>query len=330
MKFAVAALLGVTSAALSEKQLIHNQLVALSGMVSEFDAPEKDAIFNRIAERKDELANQLLAHPEHTESILSEVATLKGLVRSVDAQNYDAAMNLMEARKEQLKSQLVSLVYEKIDPATIKFPENVTEANKADLAKKLEATKADLDAAKTKAEKALVDAQAIEDEAKKAEAVTAADKEVATAVAKLLKYKADAAYFKLDEAKRLKVKTAYDAWVAAYKVWKEETDTAKKADALTKLDTAMEALKTEFPEIAPGDSTVNGEPPSGGSTVFIVIGVVLVLAAAVGGGLWYKNKSGKSNSEGGEADDRKLYKSQIASVNAHKKAQKVALVDADV
>jgi hypothetical protein len=40
MKFAVAALLGVTSAALSEKQLIHNQLVALSGMVSEFDAPK--------------------------------------------------------------------------------------------------------------------------------------------------------------------------------------------------------------------------------------------------------------------------------------------------
>jgi len=100
MKFAVAALLGVTSAALSEKQLIHNQLVALSGMVSEFDTPEKDVIFNRIAERKDELANQLLAHPEHTESILSEVATLKGLVRTVDAENYDGAMSLMESRKE--------------------------------------------------------------------------------------------------------------------------------------------------------------------------------------------------------------------------------------
>ena len=104
MKFAVAALLGVTSAALSQKQMIHNQLVSLSGMVSEFDAPEKDAIFNKIAERKDELANQLLAHPEHTESILSEVATLKGLVRTVDAQNYDGAMSLMEARKDQLKS----------------------------------------------------------------------------------------------------------------------------------------------------------------------------------------------------------------------------------
>lgn len=78
-------------------------------MVSEFDAPEKDAIFNRIAQRKDELANQLLAHPEHTESILSEVATLKGLVRTVDAQNFDGAMSLMEARKDQLKSELLSL-----------------------------------------------------------------------------------------------------------------------------------------------------------------------------------------------------------------------------
>jgi transposase len=109
MKFAVAALLGVTSAALSQKQLIHNQLVSLSGMVSEFEAPEKDAIFNRIAHRKDELANQLLAHPEHTQSILAEVATLKGLVRTVDAQNFDGAMSLMESRKELLKSELLSL-----------------------------------------------------------------------------------------------------------------------------------------------------------------------------------------------------------------------------
>jgi len=104
MKFGLAALLGFSSAALSQKQLLHNQLVALSGMVSEFDAPEKDAIFSKIAERKDELANQLLAHPEHTESILSEVATLKGLVRTVDAQNYDGSMSHMEARKDQLKS----------------------------------------------------------------------------------------------------------------------------------------------------------------------------------------------------------------------------------
>ena len=140
MKFAVAALLGVTSAALSEKQLIHNQLVALSGMVSEFDAPEKDAIFNRIAERKDELANQLLAHPEHTESILSEVATLKGLVRTVDAQNYDGAMSLMEARKEQLKSQLVSLANAAapaapLDPKSVVYTSNV----KDDVAEDLEA-----------------------------------------------------------------------------------------------------------------------------------------------------------------------------------------------
>ncbi len=100
MKFAIAALLGVTSAALTQKQLIHNQLVALSKMVSEFDAPEKDAIFSRIAQRKDELANQLLAHPEHTESILSEISTLKGLVHTVEAQNYDGAMSLMESRKD--------------------------------------------------------------------------------------------------------------------------------------------------------------------------------------------------------------------------------------
>jgi hypothetical protein len=53
MKFSVAALLGVTSAALSRSQLLYNQLDALSGTVSEFDAPEKDLIFNRIYQTKD-------------------------------------------------------------------------------------------------------------------------------------------------------------------------------------------------------------------------------------------------------------------------------------
>jgi len=93
-------------------------------MVSQFDAPEKDAIFNRIAERKDELTNQLLAHPEHTQSILSEVATLKGLVRTVDAQNYDGALSLMEARKDQLKYELLSLADSAApaDPSSIVLP----------------------------------------------------------------------------------------------------------------------------------------------------------------------------------------------------------------
>ena len=67
MKFSVAALLGVTSAALSQSQLLYNELDALSGRVYEFDTSEKDPIFNRIVHRKNELA------------------TLKGLIHIVDA-----------------------------------------------------------------------------------------------------------------------------------------------------------------------------------------------------------------------------------------------------
>jgi len=93
---------------------------------------------------------------------------------------------------------------------------------------------------------------------------------------------------------------------------------------LVKLTAAEKEYKTAFPDV-----TYTPASGSGGSTAFIVIGVVLVLAAAVGGAFWYKKKQ-SGDKEGGEADDRKLYKSQIASVNAHKKAQKVALVDADV
>ena len=126
-------------------------------------------------------------------------------------------------------------------------------------------------------------------------------------------------YVSFDQTKRDAVLAAWTAWNDAYKALNAEKDETKKPALLTKVTETQAA----FDKLA-GDSS-----SSGGSTVFIVIGVVLVLAAAVGGALWYKKKQ-SADKEGGEADDRKLYKSQIASVNAHKKAQKVALVDADV
>jgi len=135
----------------------------------------------------------------------------------------------------------------------------------------------------------------------------------------------DVAYLskKVDDRKAINV--AYKAWVDAYKAWNEETDAARKEPLLKALNEKQAAFSKVFPEALKGSDAAGGS-----STAFIVIGVVLVLAAAVGGGLWYKKKQGDAKNEGGEADDRKLYKSQIASVNAHKKAQKVALVDADV
>ena len=127
-------------------------------------------------------------------------------------------------------------------------------------------------------------------------------------------------FWSLDKAHRDDVAAKWTAWNDAYIAYKpDEPDATKKAAALKKVKDAEKAFNDAF-----------GTSGGSSSTAFIVIGVVLVLAAAVGGGLWYKNKQGKNNAEGGEADDRKLYKSQIASVNAHKKAQKVALVDADV
>jgi len=69
MKYSIAALLVVTSAALSRSQLLYNELDALSRRVSEFDALEKDLIFNRITHRNNELA------------------TLKGLIRPANGQN---------------------------------------------------------------------------------------------------------------------------------------------------------------------------------------------------------------------------------------------------
>lgn len=105
---------------------------------------------------------------------------------------------------------------------------------------------------------------------------------------------------------------------------------------MTALKEKEEAFKKLFPLEAVADKPAadgaagTTEKEGGSGTVFIVLGVVLVVAAAAGGFFYYKKKAGAEGKEGGEADDRKLYKSQIASVNAHKKAQKVALVDADV
>jgi len=39
MKYAVAVLLGLASASFSEKQLLHNEVVALSELISEFEKP---------------------------------------------------------------------------------------------------------------------------------------------------------------------------------------------------------------------------------------------------------------------------------------------------
>jgi len=65
-------------------------------------------IFSKISFRKNELTNQLVAHPEHKQAILAEVNTLKGIVLSVYAKNYDEAINLMEARKNTLASRIMS------------------------------------------------------------------------------------------------------------------------------------------------------------------------------------------------------------------------------
>jgi len=126
-------------------------------------------------------------------------------------------------------------------------------------------------------------------------------------------------YLSFDKTKRDALLASWTAWSEAYTAWGAETDATKKAALLPKVTETQAAF----------DKLVGDSSSSGGSTAIIVIGVVLVLAAAVGGALWYKKKQ-SADKEGGEADDRKLYKSQIASVNAHKKAQKVALVDADV
>ena len=77
MKFSFAALLSVSSAALSRSQLLYNELDALSGTASELIAPEKNPIFNRISHTKNELA------------------TLKSLVLTSDVQKYNSAMNLL-------------------------------------------------------------------------------------------------------------------------------------------------------------------------------------------------------------------------------------------
>ena len=93
----------------------------------------------------------------------------------------------------------------------------------------------------------------------------------------------------LDKTGRAKVETAYDVWVTANIAWKSVTD-ADKEFKKTDLDTKYGAFKVTFPLSVSDVSAVKETKSSCGSNTFIVISVVLVLAANVGGGLQYKMK----------------------------------------
>jgi len=138
----------------------------------------------------------------------------------------------------------------------------------------------------------------------------------------------------LDKAKELQ-KELTDA-IAEYNTKKTALDDANKVvsdagDAATDEDkTAAADAKTAFDKADKDLQAVNekvtpaaGEESSSGSKTGAIIGGVVVAGLLVGGCIYYKKK--QNDNEGGEKEDKTLFKKQFKG-NTIKKVQKEALV----
>ena len=82
------------------------------------------------------------------------------------------------------------------------------------------------------------------------------------------------------------------------------TDATKTATTDATTPATTDATKT-----ATTDVNTKPEESSSSGTVWIILGVVVVIGLGIGGYFYTKNKAAQK--EGGESDDRKLYKDQV-------------------
>ena len=72
---------------------------------------------------------------------------------------------------------------------------------------------------------------------------------------------------------------------------------------------ATKTATTDATKTATTDVNTKPEESSSSGTVWIILGVVVVIGLGIGGYFYTKNKAAQK--EGGESDDRKLYKDQV-------------------
>jgi len=110
---AVMLLLGSASA-YQKKDQVANELSALSNMINEMEQPNAESLFNRIVERKDQIATMAQSKPQYSERYTEELDTLANMIDAVEDEDYDVMMQLIEARKDKLMNELTLSMFEDV------------------------------------------------------------------------------------------------------------------------------------------------------------------------------------------------------------------------
>lgn len=222
--------------------------------------------------------------PERTEAISNELRNLLALVEKVETGNYDGAMDELRARKEELLDihEFLLAAIEEEDTINLEG-EEVKEEEKKEEEKKEET--------KTEEKKEPED-----------------PKEPTNAELKKKWTAAKDAY--------TKAKAAYKEALAAQVTADAGSDEAAKTEAATKVGAAKLAKTKAW------DEWVATTKAAAKKNIGLIVFACIAGAAVVGAAVWYFCFRNKDSGEGGEAEARTLFKTQIKK----NKPQKETLV----
>ena len=320
MKFTTLfALIGAAAAAgnTQDKEMlaIKDQMKSLSTLVEVAQTRKANSMISAISDRKAELENQmaLAGTDADKRSVARELQFLLDLVGTVESNDFSLATKTLAHRKNKLmKYSMIakerSLTNLADDSAAEKTTLDIANDNVTTQDKAVDDAQKAYDNAKKAVTEAGDDAT---DEQKKTETDTKAALEKATDLQKELneaiaEYKAKKTA--LDEANKVVSDAGDDA---------TEDDKTAAADAKTAFDKADKDLQAVNEKVTPAAGEESG------SKTGAIIGGVVVAGLLVGGCIYYKKK--QNDNEGGEKEDKTLFKKQFKG-NTIKKVQKEALV----
>lgn len=222
--------------------------------------------------------------PERTEAISNELRNLLALVEKVETGNYDGAMDELRARKEELLDIHEFLLAAIEEEETINLEEEVKEEEKKEEEKKEESKE------ETKTEEVKDPVEPTNAELKKK---WSAAKDAYT-----------------------KAKEAYNTALEAQKTADAGEDEQAKKDAATAVGAAKLAKTKAW------DDWVATTKEAAKKNIGLIVFACIAGAAVVGAAVWYFCFRNKGEADGGEAEARTLFKTQIKK----NKPQKETLV----
>lgn len=78
--------------AYEKKDQIANELSALTTMIDEMEQPKADSLFNRLVERKDQIASLAENYPQFSQRYQDELETLASMIDAIEDEDFDVCM----------------------------------------------------------------------------------------------------------------------------------------------------------------------------------------------------------------------------------------------